>query len=435
MKTGTFLVFALLLFGWVFGSAISAETISDASASSDDDADETETEDASEPILFERVRVVGSPDRIRSIPGSVTYLDQKRLAEQEYSDVHRILSQVPGVHFQEEDGYGLRPNIGMRGSGSERSSKITTMEDGVLSAPAPYAAPSAYYFPTAGRMEGVEVRKGSASIQQGPFSTGGVLNFVSSSIPSEFGGKASLAVGNNDTARGKFKIGDSGERFGWLFETYQFETDGFKNLDNGGGTGFDLQDYMLKLRFTTGPRAGNFQALEIKAGTTRQSGSETYLGLTDADFAIDPFRRYAASQDDRIDTDHEQLQARYLFRPNDVIDLTATAYRNDFFRNWHKLQSMTNLGCGDPLDSAVSIGAVLNDPTGCASELAILRGDAASAPGDLNVRNNRREYYSQGLHIVLGITPRSAGTKHDIEIGVRFHQDEEDRFQGRTPSR
>ena len=108
---------------------------------------------------MEHLTIFGSAQAVNDMPGSAHMISQADLEKFDFTDIMRTLTSVPGVYVLEEDGYGLRPNIGMRGTGQNRSEKITIMEDGVLAAPAPYSAPSAYYFPTAGRMQQVEVLK------------------------------------------------------------------------------------------------------------------------------------------------------------------------------------------------------------------------------------------------------------------------------------
>ncbi|MEX2273191.1 MAG: TonB-dependent receptor [Vicinamibacterales bacterium] len=370
-------------------------------------------------IVRERVDVVGHASLRARIPGSAWVIDRHEMEKLTAAtgDIHRMLRQVPGLNIQEEEGYGLRPNIGMRGSGTDRSSKITMMEDGVLIAPAPYSAPAAYYSPTAGRMESLEVRKGSSQIKYGPITTGGVLNYVSTSIPSGLQLRGTVTGGTHGTGKITAGAGDSYRTFGWLVETFQLRTDGFKELDGGGNTGVELADYLAKVRFNTTPSDTFYQELEIKLGRTEQTGDETYLGLTDADFSATPLRRYAASQEDVIETTHEQYQARhFLARPN--WDLTTTAYRNDFSRAWYKLQSV--LGAG--------LAGVLSAPDRNAERMAALTG-GDSAANALVIRNNNRGYYSAGVQSVLGFSLSAGALRHQVEAGVRYHNDEEDRFQ------
>ena len=373
-----------------------------------------------EQTIHHRVMVIGDPSGVDTIPGSAHYLDQDQMDRHrlDYDDVHHFLRQIPGINIQEEDGYGLRPNIGMRGTGVERSSKITIMEDGVLISPAPYAAPSAYYFPITGRMEALEVRKGSSQIKYGPRTNGGALNLISTRIPTDLALGGNLALGANSTRKLHLNLGDSYKNFGWVAETYQIATDGFKQLDGGGDTGFDVNDYMGKFRFNTSGDSRIYQEVEIKLGKTQQLSDETYLGLTDADFSSNPFRRYRSSQLDQFRSDHEQYQARHFIAPSSKIDVTTLFYRNNFQRNWYKLQSV----------SGTSIDRIFNDTENYPSQLALIKG-SDSDPDELAVRANNRGYYSQGIQSVLGLHLDQGKTRNSFEIGLRYHEDQEDRFQ------
>jgi Fe(3+) dicitrate transport protein len=367
-------------------------------------------------VKLERTEMVGG--QLTRIPGSAHVLTSERVTGQKlaFDDVHTLLRQVPGVNVSDEEGHGRRPNIGMRGTGVGRSAKVTVMEDGVLAAPAPYSAPAAYLFPVVGRMESIEVRKGSSQVRYGPWSTGGAMNLVSSPVPATMQGMVDVAGGQDSNMKLRARVGSTHGQIGWLLETYQLRTDGFKDLDTGDPTGFDLQDYMGKLRYASAPGARFYQDVELKLARTDEASRETYLGLADADFAATPLRRYAGTQMDRLDTEARQYQVRHFIQPVRGVDLTTTLYRNDFSRGWYKLANM-NTG---------SLGAILSDPALSAS-LDVLRG-ANSEDDALRVRANNREYRSEGVQSVLGVQFGLLGD-HALEVGARYHRDSESRFQ------
>ncbi len=363
--------------------------------------------------------LTGGERGIKELSGSAHYIGLKTLETFEYNDINRVLRQIPGVYIQEEEGFGLRPNIGMRGTGVERSSKITLMEDGILAAPAPYSAPSAYYFPTTGRMEGIEVRKGSAQIEYGPYTTGGALNLISTQIPKEFRAKLDLLAGNFGQRRLHAHAGQSFTNFGFMIETYQAQADGFKELDFGGPTGFDIADYQMKFRLNTGPEARIYQALELKLGQTINNSDETYLGLSRSDFEANPYRRYAASGLDHMATEQRQYQLNYRIEPMSGLNISATAYRNEFNRNWYKLDKIFAEG------STVSIANLTEQPGDYQSAYQTLIGQGDDT---LYLKNNNRAYYSQGLQTKASYAWGSTYSQ-SINLGLRYHEDGMDRFQ------
>jgi Fe(3+) dicitrate transport protein len=361
---------------------------------------------------------------LKDIPGSVQYISPKEIQKFSYTDINRTLRGVPGINIQEEDGFGLRPNIGLRGTGVERSAKITIMEDGVLMAPAPYADPSAYYFPTIGRMQGIEILKGSSQIKYGPFTTGGAINLLSTQIPESFSGRFDLLGGSFGGRNLHASVGNALQNFAYLVESFQYSSDGFKKLDGGGNTGFDKKDYLAKFRINTNPDANIYQSLTFKWGQVKEASNETYLGLTESDFAATPYRRYAASQKDLMQTSQSQYSLTHLVKFSKMFQISTTAYRTDFSRNWYKLDKVA-----DSTGAKTGISDLLADPSSHPEAIEILQGSTSTNDNALALKANNRDYYAQGVQSVLSANYETGSVSHDVSVGFRYHEDQVDRFQ------
>ncbi|MGB5653759.1 MAG: TonB-dependent receptor [Robiginitalea sp.] len=374
-------------------------------------------------VVLEARVIFGSKFVARNRTGSSYYISPEEIAKFNYTDVSRVLRGVPGVNIVEEDGFGLRPNISLRGTSPERSAKITLMEDGVLIAPAPYSAPAAYYFPTIARMQAVEVLKGSSQVQYGPYTTGGAINMLSTEVPDSFGAFLNTSYGSFQSARLHAQFGDSRRNFGYALEYLNYSSDGFKNLDGGGDTGFNKNDLVAKIRVNTNPEAAVGQALELKFQYADEDSEETYLGITQEDFEAEPFRRYAGSQEDLMTTEHLQFTLTHTLDFSENFRISTVAYRNDFKRNWYKLDYLTLNGDRE------SISDILEDPDTFAPYYQVVSGAADSPADALSLKNNNREYLSTGIQTKLDYHWVGKKTFHDIEVGLRYHYDDEDRFQ------
>ena len=434
--------FALVLAAWLPALALAQSDADPAGTDPDTPAQESALEQESsdaERLLLPSTVVVGSVAATRTVPGAATYVSGADLELFEFTDIQRIMRQVPGVSIQVEDGFGLRPNISIRGTPSDRSRAITLLEDGVLIAPAPYAAPSAYYFPTAGRLQGIEVIKGPAAILEGPYTTGGAVNLLSTAIPDGARGQVTLEAGSHAHLRGHAWYGDSMEQFGYVVEGHEWRSDGFQHIDRSSrDTGLEKSDYMARLRVNTPSSMDNYHALELKLQHAEETSNQTYFGLTDADFAQDPNRRYGLSELDQMNTDHEQIILSYTGRIGDWLELNSSAYYNDFARAWFKTEGIDFDGSPNAQEfsrtswfnviQAVNRGEALGG-LNPAELQGILDGSRDTAQGAIELRNNAREYYSAGIQAEAAFKFQSGPLSHRLRVGLRYHEDEEDRLQ------
>jgi len=365
--------------------------------------------------LLEPLVIIGGKDEVYNLAGSAAFLEATDWRKQGYNNINRILGRVPGVYVRDEDGFGNFPNISMRGADGTRSEKVTLMEDGILAAPAPYSAPSAYYSPRASRMSAIEVLKGSSQVKYGPQTTAGVLNYLSTQIPPSDGLASSGApnfywrstYGTDNTFLNHIYYGDTVQtkngKFGYLFEMLHESSDGFRDLDGGGNTGFSVTEPMLKLFWEPDTRLK--QRFEFKLGYTDLDADETYVGLSEADFAANPFRRYAGTQFDNIQTEQNRTYLKWIAEPTDQFKFETAIYYNDFSRNWYKIRSVD-----------------VTDP----ADVAVLNGSAA---GPLSLRANSRDYEAYGIQFSGLYKFETGSVQHDLGFGVRWHYDEIRRFQ------
>lgn len=374
-------------------------------------------------VLINANAIFGNKYVAKNRTGSAYYISPEELKKFSYTDINRVLRSIPGVNFYEEDGFGLRPNISLRGTSPERSAKISLMEDGVLISPAPYSAPSAYYFPSVARMQAVEILKGSSQVQYGPFTTGGAINMISTQIPNSFSGQVRASLGSFNTKTLHARVGDNKPTLGYMVEYLNYNSDGFKNLPDNSNTGFNINDLVTKFRVNSKAEAKLQQALEVKFQYSDEVSNETYLGLTEEDFANSPYSRYAASQQDQMNAEHLQLMFTHTLQFNENFRITSNAYYNKFKRNWYKLDDVIFNGEKEGLSNVVS------NPDEFPEFLDILRGNTDSDNDALLVKANNRTYISKGVQTKFDYHWYGANTFHDLEIGLRYHYDEEDRFQ------
>lgn len=274
---------------------------------------------------LDRVDVIGQRERdLDHVPGSAHVVTKEDLEHQTPTSGNEALRVVPGVHVKEEEGLGLRPNIGFRGLNPDRSRKILVLEDGVPVALAPYGEPELYYAPSIERMQRLEVVKGSGSILWGPQTIGGVLNYISKDPPKESSVGGEARVGNFGYVLGEVHVGDTVGNVGYRVSLLHKRFGGHRSLNA------EVTDATAKFRLELSPTA----TLGLKLQVYDEFSHATYLGLTRAQYETDPSAQFAVH--DRLPVRRYAAAATHSVLLDGGVLVQTTLYGSHTTRNWRR---------------------------------------------------------------------------------------------------
>jgi Fe(3+) dicitrate transport protein len=353
--------------------------------------------------------VVGSPDKADKIAGSFAVVNEEDLKRSRVLNVNDALRQAPGVFPRDEDGSGLRPNISIRGLNPLRSGKVLLLEDGLPLGFAPYGDNDAYYHPPIQRFTSLEVLKGASQVRFGPQTIAGVVNYITPEVPTDLVAEATLAAGNRDMLMLDGKLGGRVLGGGLIAHVVHNQTDG--NRDNQS---FKFTDIFIK----GGWELGRNHALTVKLSGYLEKSQVSYAGLTEAEFAANP--RGNVFLNDSFESERFSAVLAHRWNLSDDLTLKTSAYYHYFARDsWRQGNSSTSR----PND--------MSDPT-C--------GGMANLSTTCGTEGRLRDYDTYGIETRLSIDHNLLGFGGETEIGVRLHEERQNRRQwnadtplGRTP--
>jgi Fe(3+) dicitrate transport protein len=271
-------------------------------------ADSASTSTESDVVEQPRFEVVGTRERLPAIGGSADIIGEYSLEQSRVFTANEVLRRVPGLVVRDEEGFGLRPNIGLRGLNPTRTTKLTLLEDGLPLAYAPYGDNASYYHPPIDRYTGIEVLKGAHSLEFGPQTIGGVINYITPDAPRATGGYLQASAGSRDFFDGHLRLGGHGA----LLDYSRKQGDGAReNLHHS------LDDLNLKYTFSF---AGS-HTLTLRANAYTEDSQITYSGLTQAEFE-NLGARYNPFENDAFDIERTGLSATHRVEFGDNADLT-----------------------------------------------------------------------------------------------------------------
>jgi len=357
-----------------------------------------------EPGTFtESVTVIASHlggrwETLERIPGSIEVIEPELMARSHPFSSSEALRKATGVNVRDEEGFGLRPNIGLRGLNPTRSTKVLLLEDGLFVSYAPYGDNASYYHPPIERFQSIEVMKGSSQIAYGPVTVGGVINYLTPAPPLDPSGYAMVTAGNRDFFDAKLAYGGTWGSTGFLIDATRKQGDGARDNVHS-----EVNDVTLKLVQTLGPR----QTLTFKGNYYGEDSNVTYSGLRQSEYEQDPRQNPFAN--DYFYGDRYGASATHSFLLESDALLTTRVYGMAFSRDWWRQSSNSSQRPNDADDP--SCGGMANLNTTCGNQ------------------GRLRDYSHFGVDSRLRFSHGLFGARSEAEFGGRLHFEDQNRIQ------
>ena len=336
-------------------------------------------------IELPRIDIVGREEKaLYKIPGTVDVIDQKKMEELQPQSLQDVLKTIPGVNIRgDEGGLGAIPNIGIRGLGPGRSTKVLLLEDGAPIQPSLFISNASYYSPPVEQIDGIEVLKGASGLKYGPSNIGGVVNYLSKTPAPGF--KLTGKVGNYGYRLAELEAGGKSSSNGAIggINLIQSESNGYQ------GNGFKMYDILVK----GGMEIAQNQWLSVKYTHYDNNINTSYVGLRPNQYSNQSKDNPAPN--DRFITQRNGVDLNHAIEISPETKINTLMYWSGLSRDYWR-QSIVKRTQESTLFRACNVGA------------------------DCLIGRNR-EFQMLGIDSRVSHAYKALGISNEAEFGLRLH--------------
>lgn len=265
----------------------------------------------------------GLNSKINNLASTVNIINSQQIKELGIQSVGDAIRLIPGANYQDEDGRGLKPGIGLRGLDPSRNGYVVVLVDGKIPLGQSYGQLGAYYMMPVAAIERIEVIKGASPVLYGAGSIGGVINLITKKGYGQPNAEASVEAGSFQYLNANAATyGDNG-RFNYYVNYNRRQGDGFRTSRSE----FNTND----VTFRIGAKFDNKDEFTF-SGDVYTEDAETPGGLSEQQYK-DNYRQ-SVNPYDQFYAKRYTASAVYKKNIDSLNSISLSVFANLFKRDW-----------------------------------------------------------------------------------------------------